>query len=392
MIAIPALMWLSSLRGGSYIDNSWTAVMTAVVLPLVYAASRRLLITVLVAALIVGATGAALKPTLAAERNGDAMVLADLDAGHGLILGAGFGDLSVALVSLDVPKTVRFAGLGSDETTPMEVGSLTKAMTGLVIAESVTRGELRMESPVSSYLPQLAGSPAGTVTIRELVTHTSGYAEFGAAALRRGALAAPFGRTFLGTDLAGLMEEAREGTLVTRGRYLYSTLGAAIAGQAAAAAAGISYPDLMHTRLFAPLGMTDTAIQSRSPLAPGGRSKSGLPVEPWVLGAYAPGGGAVSTAKDLAKFAAALLEGTAPGATALEPTTPTSDPGMFVGGFWHTSVEPAGPAITWHGGLTGGYSSYLGLDRTGRKAVIILSEVGNEAVNDLGADLLTTDN
>lgn len=53
---------------------------------------------------------------------------------------------------------------------------------------------------VSRYLPQLAGSRAGTVTLRELVTHTAGYADFGASPLRRGAWSAPLGRNFLATD------------------------------------------------------------------------------------------------------------------------------------------------------------------------------------------------
>ena len=49
---------------------------------------------------------------------------------------------------------------------------MTKAMTGLVIADAVSRGEIRMDAPVATYLPQLDGSPAGAATIHELVTHT----------------------------------------------------------------------------------------------------------------------------------------------------------------------------------------------------------------------------
>ena len=40
---------------------------------------------------------------------------------------------------------------------------MTKAMTGLVIADAVSRGEIRMDAPVATYLPQLGGSPAGAV-------------------------------------------------------------------------------------------------------------------------------------------------------------------------------------------------------------------------------------
>ena len=47
-----------------------------------------------------------------------------------------------------------------------------------------------------------------------------------------------------------------------------------------------------------------------------------------------------------------------------------------------------GQTITWHNGQTGGYASYLGLDRAGHKAVIVLSDVANNAASDLGIELL----
>jgi len=260
-------------------------------------------------------------------------------------------------------------------------------MTGLVIADAVSRGEIRMDAPVATYLPHLGGSPAGAVTINELVTHTSGYVEFGAVTLRRAVWAAPVGRSFLTADLMQMIDEARDQTLGSGGRYAYSSLGAAIAGQAVAAAAHLSYPELMRTRLFEPLGMSRTAIQVDHPLVPGGISQTGLPVEPWVMDAYAPTGGAVSTTGDLARLATALLNGTAPGLTALDPTTATDQSNTRIGTFWHTSVWQTGQTITHHAGQTGGYASYLGLDRQARKAVIVLSDVANDA-GDLGSRLL----
>ena len=70
---------------------------------------------------------------------------------------AGHHDIAVAEVDLDSAQPVRLAGIGADDTTPMEVGSMTKAMTGLVIADAVSRGEIRMDAPVATYLPQLGG-------------------------------------------------------------------------------------------------------------------------------------------------------------------------------------------------------------------------------------------
>ena len=80
------------------------------------------------------------------------------------------------------------------------------------------------------------------------------------------------------------------------------------------------------------------------------------------MDAYAPTGGAVSTTGDLAKLATALLNGTAPG-LALDPTNATDQSNTRIGTFWHTSTWQTGQTITHHAGQTGGYSSYLGLDR-----------------------------
>ena len=391
LIAIPVTMVLSSVAGdrfGRYADDSWKALLMLAVLAGTYLISRRLLLTVLVAAASVGVASWVLAPDLATARNGDLTVLAHLDQqvrwGDEL---AGYHDVAVAEVDLNTAQPVRLAGIGADDTTPMEVGSMTKAMTGLVIADAVRRGEIRMDAPVDTYLPQLKGSPAGAVTMHELVTHTSGYAEFGDATLRRAAWSAPLGRNFFTADSTQMTAETRAQALTGRGSYAYSTLGSAIAGQAVAAAAHMSYPDLMRTRLFEPLGMTRTAIEVDQALVTGGRSQSGLPVQPWVMDAYAPGAAAVSTTGDLAKLATALLEGTAPGMTALEPTTATDQPNARTGDFWKIATWSTGQTITSHAGQTGGYASYLGLDRTGRKAVIVLSDVANDA-GDLGSQLL----
>jgi CubicO group peptidase (beta-lactamase class C family) len=390
LVAVPATMVLVSLGGGRYgryFDDSWKALLMLAVLVVGYLVTRRLVLTVLIGAVSVALASWVLSPNLADARNGDPTVLSHIDAQADMGVLAGHRDVAVAEVDLDSTQPVRLAGIGADDTTPMEVGSMTKAMTGLVIADAVRRGEIRMDAAVATYLPQLEGSPAGTATMHELVTHTSGYGEFGAATVRRAAWTLPLGRNFLTADTGQMMEEARSQTLSGRGRYAYSSLGSAIAGQAVAAAADMSYPDLMRTRLFEPLGMTRTAIQVDDALVAGGVSQTGLPVQPWVMDAYAPTGAAVSTAGDLAKLATALLNGTAPGMAALEPTTATDQSNTRIGISWQTSTWQTGQTITHHAGQTSGYASYLGLDRHGHKAVIVLSDVANDA-GDLGTQLL----
>ena len=389
LIVIPTAMLLQSLRLDRYANDSWTALVMGLVLAGGYLASRRLVLTIAVAALAVLVTSWMLTPDLATARTGDPAVLAHLEEERSMGLLSGFQDIAVAQIDLDAPVPVRLAGIGATATTPMEVGSVTKAMTGLVVADAVSRGEVRMDLPVSTYLPQLAGSPAGTVTLHELVTHTAGYADFGAVTLRRGFWSAPLGRNFLGTDPEQMTRELRGQDLGSRGSWKYSNLGAATAGQAVAAAAGMSYSDLMRTRLFAPLGMSHTAIQDNGALVAGGKSQTGLRVQPWIMDAYAPAGAAVSTAADLAKLATALLDGTAPGMAALHPSTPTLQADTRMGDFWAISTWQNGQTVTWHSGQTGGYTSYFGVDRAHHKAVVVLSDVATEATTGLGMNLLT---
>ena len=390
LIAIPATMILISVGGGrfgQYADDSWKALLMLAVLLGCYLVTRRLVLTVLVGAVAVALASWTLAPDLAATRNGDSAVLAHLDHQASMGMLAGYESVAVAEIDLDATQPVRLAGIGADGTTPMEVGSMTKALTGLVIADAVRRGEIRMDAAVSTYLPDLKGSPAGTVTMDELVTHSSGIAEFGNSTLRQAAWKAPLGLNFFTSTSAQMTSEARAQDLSGRGDYAYSTLGSALAGQAVAAAAHMSYPDLMRTRLFEPLGMRQTSIEVDHARVEGGKSATGLPVQPWVMDAYAPGAAAVSTTRDLAKLATALLDGTAPGMSALEPTSGTDESNSRIGAFWEVSTWETGQTITSHAGQTGGYASYLGVDRPRNKAVIVLSDVANDA-SDLGTQLL----
>ncbi|MFD1507496.1 serine hydrolase domain-containing protein [Georgenia yuyongxinii] len=386
LLALPIAMLQHSLNSGAYADI-WPALLMGVALGGVYLASRRLILTVAVSSLAVAVSSALLAPTLSTSGTGDPVLLDQLQAEQ--LVGAldGFESIAVAHVDLGAPQPVRLAGLGAAQTTQMEVGSLAKAMTGLVIADAVDRGEVQMDEPVSRYLPELVGSPAGAVTLHELVTHTAGYVDFGPSTQQRAAWSAPLGLNFLTTNAEQMTEEIRGQNLVGRGSWAYSNLGAATAGQAVAAATGMSYSELMRTRLFEPLKMNDTAIQDDEALVPGGKSQTGLSVHPWVVNAYAPAGAAVSTTEDLARLATAILDGSAPGMAALDPVTGTPETDMDMGFFWAISTSRDGETITWHTGETGGYSSYFGLDRTHKKAVIVLSDVVTPATMALASNL-----
>ncbi len=386
-----ALMVAEAVVQGTYVDTGWMALVMAVVLVAVYAVGRRLLVALTVGALVVVAATAIMAPRLAADRTGDSRLTAELARLQRSGYLDGMHDLVVVTIDSNASEPTRQATVGTlSGTTPMEVGSFTKALTGLMVADSVQRGELAMNAPVSAYLPELEGTAAGTATIHDLVTHRSGYPEFDTASFRRAAWRAPIGDNFLAGEVDAVLAAAATADLDAPGTYKYSTLGAAVAGQAAARAAGLAYPDLMRTRLFEPLGMTHTAVQTDTAPVAGGRSAAGLPAQPWIMKGYAPGGGVVSTADDLTILATAILNGTAPGLDALTPTEPGNAGNTRVGAFWQISQWQNGQTINWHNGQTAGYASYVGVDLDHHRATIVLSDIGRPEVTDLGITLLAS--
>lgn len=155
-----------------------------------------------------------------------------------------------------------------------------------------------------------------------------------------------------------------------------------------AAAAGLSYRDLMRSRVFEPLRMTRTEVADRVTVADG-YAETGNESAPWVMDGYAPAGGVVTTSEDLATFATAVLEGRAPGRAAMKPLAGTDQEGTSIGMFWHLTDRPQGQSrIVWHNGRTGGYSSFIGFDLDAGRAVVVLANVA-AGVDELGVRLLT---
>ena len=115
----------------------------------------------------------------------------------------------------------------------VELGSVTKAVTGLLLADAVVRGEVALARALAACLP---GARPG-ITLERLATHTAGLPRVPLALLRRvGFLDTtdPYART----TVAELVDDLARVRIRRRGRPRYSNLGAALLGQALAAAPG----------------------------------------------------------------------------------------------------------------------------------------------------------
>ena len=173
----------------------------------------------------------------------------------------------------------------ADADTMFEIGSITKVLTGELLAIAVERGEVALDDPLGQYLP-LDAAPAASVSLVSLATHSSGLppeptdpawvAETEAAFEARHN---PWGLT-----LEEMLELTRHETLTPSETPVYSNLGAALLGHALAAAAGTDYATLLETRVFEPLGMDDAVLVQSPEQVPaehaGGFTTIGEPHDP----------------------------------------------------------------------------------------------------------------
>ena len=344
---------------------------------------RRKILGVLAAAAVLacGLMAAPWAPRLSTDVSGDAALAEAVRP----LLQKPADQISVVYIE---DGEVRFAGFGADEHTEFEIGSVSKTFTAALLADAVERGEVTLETTVADILgPDLADADAeiGTVTLAELASHRSGLPRLSTdpASLVSGFLGVALHRDPYPASPAAVLDHAQSAPVGGRGSVSYSNLGYAFLGQLLARAAGMSYADLLQQRILEPLQMKDTyapvtADNLRSD-APTGRSAAGLGQGAWTGNGTAPAGGIRSTAADMARYAEALLAGTAPGSKALDPQWDSDGDGEQVGLAWFTQVSSETPerAVTWHNGMTGGFAAMAALERDAGRAVLIFSNVAS---------------
>jgi CubicO group peptidase (beta-lactamase class C family) len=321
------------------------------------------------------------------------MAAMDLSAWLNTTLGRRHPVAAVGVVKHgEISVTTRGARADAD----YEIGSISKGITGLLYVQALDRGEITADCVLADFLP-LGDAPAGRVTLSSITVHRSGLPRLPKAmhayqrswqTLRRGTN--PYGDT-----LDELLEQTRTVEL-GKSKARYSNLGFELLGHALARAADTTYAELAGDRVFAPLGLDSMYVPATSSelraTALTGTGRYGDHRDAWTGEALGPAGGIRSAITDMARLAAALLDGSAPGAAAIEPTADFMR-GARIGAGWIT-LDVKRPRtrrqVTFHDGGTGGFRSFLGIDRAVNCGVIVLTAT-SRSVTSPGLRLLTDD-
>lgn len=226
------------------------------------------------------------------------------------------------------------------EDTVFRMGSVTKTVTAVAVMQLWEQGRVDLDAPANDHLRayRLIPAKAGLrpATLRHLLTHTAGIPEvvYVADLLHPGW--GPFGArpaafsVNVGESLPSLAEYYRGGlrTVVEPGTtFAYTNHGFATLGQIVEDVSGVPLERYLREHIFQPLGMTDTElvrserVQTRlaTGYVLGPRGAEAVSDREWV---GAGGGGMHSTARDMARFVAALVAGGAnEHGSVLEPAT-----------------------------------------------------------------------
>ncbi len=261
------------------------------------------------------------------------------------------------------------------EETLFQIGSITKTMTGVLLADAVLRGETSLTASLGDVLGADAGN-CSEVTLLELATQRSGLPRLppnlDLAAIDR---ADPYA-AYTADDLIaalGMVDTA------SRGTYAYSNMGFMVLGVALGRVAAMPFAELIQQRLFDQLGLQGarcpTPLDSDD-IAPGYSGAEQVPW--WHTNLPGPGGVGMSIA-DLATYLRAHIEpDTTPlGAAITLATEMHADAPSAMGLGW---VHQGGGLF--HDGGTGGFRSFAAFHRPTATGVALLA-------NSAQADVVT---
>ena len=269
--------------------------------------------------------------------------------------------------------------------TVFEIGSVTKTFTTLLLQDMVERGEVKLDDPVAKYLPESVKVPSRNgkqITLLDLATHTAGLPRDPSNLTPGHGLPenafADYTVEKLYAFLSSFALDREPGS-----KFEYSNVGMALLGHVLALKTGTNYEALVVERICRPLKMNSTGItltpELRGRLARG-HDQLGKPAPNWEFQVYDAAGGLRSTANDLLKYVSANLGLTPSRLTPLMQQTHvirhkhTSDHGDTAMA-WYDRGEgyQSGLELLGHGGATGGYETFIGINKDQRRGVVVLS-------------------
>ncbi|MEM7458429.1 MAG: serine hydrolase domain-containing protein [Pseudomonadota bacterium] len=272
----------------------------------------------------------------------------------------------------------RGSGTAMSPDMPVPTGSISKSFTAIAILQLVESGEVELDGNLSRYLDVFSGRPAGAITIRQLLGHTSGYST-------RQGNDTHQDRTDSDDAMMRQVDRMAEWELAYAPgtQWDYSNANYILLGAVIEAVSGLKYDRYVERRILEPIGMKNSFVGD-------GAIYPNIAVghTPWFGGkrpvkgskssrVIAPAGGVVASANDLALYLAMLLNGTDDIISAQSKSLmmqPASAQSPYYGLGWMLNPQDG---TVYHTGISPGVETLALLVPSERKAVVVLVNAGS---------------
>ncbi len=283
-------------------------------------------------------------------------------------------------------------GLEVDENTIYEIGSISKVFTGILLAQQVLVGKLKLEDEINDFLPDDIKVPVmgnTEITFGNLTDHTSGFPR-----MPDNFTPANPNNPYADYTVEQMYEfiSNYQPARTVGAEYEYSNLAQGLLGHLLALNNNSTYEELMVQTIADPLEMNDTRVEltqrMNENLALG--HSEGKVVENWDIPTLAGAGAIRSSVSDMAKFVSANLgymNGSLMEAMELSHQIRHHKAGeTSIAMGWHIMKGDKGDIIC-HGGGTGGYRTFIGFVKESGKGVVLFTN-SSEGADDIGFYLL----
>ncbi|AKL69224.1 MULTISPECIES: serine hydrolase domain-containing protein [Streptomyces] len=281
-------------------------------------------------------------------------------------------------------------GAAMDPNSRFRIGSVTKTFSAVVLLQLVDEGKLKLDDPVNTYLPGLL--PDDRITVRHLLTHRSGLADYTNAMFEHTVpgFEAVRNKVFTYQELVALsLREPR--TAQPGASYSYSNTNFVVVGMLIEKATGRTVAKEYERRIIKPLKLKNTSYVHPSTAIKGPHAhgylhpdEAGAPLvdstEQTVSWAQSAGA-MISTTADLNTFMSGLLggkllsAGTMDAMTSVTPTDATNT--RFYGLGLRRYDLSCGTSVYGHTGTVQGFYTYAFATRDGRRSIAAMANTSN---------------
>lgn len=266
----------------------------------------------------------------------------------------------------------REAKLPYTSNTPSCLASLSKPITAVALMMLAEKGLIAFDSPLSRLLPGFSHA-IGAITVRQLLTHTSGVPDYPDLGVDRPGVT--------NAEILAALRRVTAPVFPPGLKYQYSNSGYVLLGQIVENLSGTALPQFLAARIFKPLAMSSTFVLT-SPADKHARVARGYDRSGGVNdfeGMSTGDGGVYSTVNDLLRFDQALYEDTLVRreslAIAFRPAQVRE--GSTTYGFgWNIGNDTSGLKV-WHTGNTAGFRAFMERRLSRRITVIMLTNGGD---------------